>query len=105
MPPSPVTDMKAFVPDKDLDVSKAFYADLGFTINWSNDGIAALQINCFGFRLQKFFVARHAGNFMMGPSVDDADAWRSTSRKSSFPKSTPVQAACDATLGPANTET
>jgi len=31
MLPSAVTDIKAFVPAKDLDVSKAFYRDLGFT--------------------------------------------------------------------------
>jgi hypothetical protein len=105
MVPSPVTDIKAFVPAKDLDVSKVFYADLGFTINWSNDGIAELQISCFGYLRQKLFVDRHAGDFKMGLSVDDADAWRSTSRKRSFPKSIPVQAAWDATLGPANTET
>jgi len=75
MLPSPVTDIKAFVPAKDLDLSKAFYTDLGFTINWSNDEIAELQIGSFRFLLQKFFVAQHAGNFMMALSVEDADAW------------------------------
>jgi hypothetical protein len=44
MLPSPVTDIKAFVPAKDPDLSKAFYPDLGFTINWSNDEIAEQQI-------------------------------------------------------------
>jgi len=29
--PSPVPDIKAFVPGKDLDVSKVFYNDLGLT--------------------------------------------------------------------------
>lgn len=75
MIPSPVTDIKAFVPAKDLNLSKAFYTDLGFTINWSNDAIAELQIGSFRFLLQKFYVAQHAGNFMMSLSVDDADAW------------------------------
>jgi SAM-dependent methyltransferase len=37
---SSVIDMKAFVPAKDPAISKAFYTDLGFTINWSNDEIA-----------------------------------------------------------------
>lgn len=75
MLPSPVTDMKAFVPAKDLAVSKAFYSDLGFTINFSNDEIAELQIGSFRFLLQKFYVAEHAGNFMMSLSVDDANTW------------------------------
>jgi hypothetical protein len=39
MNPGPVTDLKAFVPAKDIELSKAFYADLGFTINWSNADI------------------------------------------------------------------
>jgi uncharacterized glyoxalase superfamily protein PhnB len=75
MLPSPVTDIKAFVPAKDLHVSKAFYTDLGFTIKWSNDEIAELQIGSFRFLLQKFYVAQHAGNFMMGLNVENVDAW------------------------------
>jgi hypothetical protein len=59
MLPSAVTDIKAFVPAKDLDVSKAFYSDLGFTINFSNDQIAELQIGSYRFLLQKFYVAEH----------------------------------------------
>ena len=73
--PSPVIDMKAFVPTKDPAVSRAFYTDLGFTINWSNDEIAELQIGSFRFLLQKFYVAEHAGNFMMALNVENADAW------------------------------
>ena len=75
MLPSPVTDMKAFVPARDHALSKAFYTDLGFTILWSNDEIAELQIGSFRFLLQKFYVAEHAGNFMMSLQVQDADAW------------------------------
>jgi catechol 2,3-dioxygenase-like lactoylglutathione lyase family enzyme len=75
MLPSPVTDIKAFVPAKDLNVSKAFYTDLGFTTKWSNDEIAELQIGSFRFLLQKFYVAQHAGNFMMGLNVENLDAW------------------------------
>jgi uncharacterized glyoxalase superfamily protein PhnB len=75
MLPSPVLDMKTFVPAKDPDRSKAFYADLGFKINWSNDEIAELQIGSFRFLLQKFYVAQHAGNFMMSLNVEDLDAW------------------------------
>ncbi len=75
MLPSPVVDIKAFVPAKDHALSKAFYMDLGFSINWSNDEIAELQIGSFRFLLQKFYVEQHAGNFMMGMQVEDADAW------------------------------
>jgi uncharacterized glyoxalase superfamily protein PhnB len=75
MLPSPVRDIKAFVPARDLDLSMRFYTDLGFTINFSNSEIAELQIANFRFLLQRFYVAEHAGNFMMSLAVDDADAW------------------------------
>lgn len=75
MLPSPVTDIKAFVPARDPNLAKAFYTDLGFTMNWSNDEIAELQLGDFRFLLQKFYVPEHAGNFMMSMSVADLDAW------------------------------
>lgn len=75
MLPSRVTDMKAFVPAKDHALSKEFYSDLGFTINFSNEEIAELQMGSFRFLLQKFYAAEHAGNFMMTLNVEDADAW------------------------------
>lgn len=89
MLPNPVTDMKAFVPSKDLAVSKNFYTDLGFTINWSNDEIAELQIGSFRFLLQKFYVAQHAGNFMMSLQVEDADAWWAHIQRQDFVKKYP----------------
>ena len=89
MLPSAVTDIKAFVPAKDLDVSKAFYSDLGFTINFSSDQIAELQIGSFRFLLQKFYVAEHAGNFMMSLAVDDADAWWEYIQKKELPRKYP----------------
>ena len=89
MLPSPVTDMKAFVPAKDLSLSKAFYTDLGFAINWSNDEIAEVQIGSFRFLLQRFYVAQYAGNFMMTLNVDDADAWWSYIQQKEFPKKYP----------------
>ena len=64
MHPGPVTDLKTFVPAKDAELSKKFYTDLGFTINWSNEQIAELQIGSFRFLLQTFYVAEHAGNFI-----------------------------------------
>jgi len=89
MLPSPVIDMKAFVPAKDHEISKAFYTDLGFTINWSNDEIAELQIGSFRFLLQKFYVAQHAGNFMMSLNVENADAWWEHIQRKDFAKKYP----------------
>lgn len=89
MLPSPVTDVKAFVPARDLELSKAFYTDLGFTTNFSNNEIAELQIGSFRFLLQKFYVKEHAGNFMMFLAVDDADAWWNYIQQKEFPKKYP----------------
>jgi len=89
MLPSPVTDLKTFVPAKDPELSKRFYVDLGFTINWSNEQIAELQIGSFRFLLQTFYVAEHAGNFMMSLSVEDADAWWEHIQRLDFMKKYP----------------
>jgi glyoxalase/bleomycin resistance protein/dioxygenase superfamily protein len=89
MLPGRVMDMKAFVPAKDYVLSRAFYSDLGFTINWSNDEIAELQMGSFRFLLQKFYVAEHAGNFMMSLNVEDADAWWDYIQQKEFTKKYP----------------
>jgi catechol 2,3-dioxygenase-like lactoylglutathione lyase family enzyme len=73
--PSPVTDIRAFVPARDLAQSLQFYTELGFTINWSGPEIAELQAGSFRFLLQRFYVEAHAGNFMMSLQVTDLDAW------------------------------
>ena len=85
MLPSPVTDLKTFVPAKHPDLSKKFYLDLGFTVNWSNDQIAELQIGSFRFLLQTFYVAEHAGSFMMTLNVEDLDAWWEHIQRQQFP--------------------
>ena len=89
MLPSSVLDMKAFVPARDPELSKAFYTDLGFTINFSNDEISELQIGSCRFLLQKFYVPEHAGNFMMALTVEDSDAWWEHIQKKDFKKRYP----------------
>ena len=75
MTPEPVLDLRVFVPAKDPAVSRAFYRDLGFTMNWENDQIAEFQVGAYRFLLQNHYVPEWAGNFMMSLTVDDADAW------------------------------
>jgi uncharacterized glyoxalase superfamily protein PhnB len=72
---SKVIDLKAFVPAKDLDLSKRFYLDLGFHEVWGDEGACELELDGFRFILQKFFVKEHAENFMMTILVEDADQW------------------------------
>jgi len=72
---SRVLDLKAFVPAKDLEVSRRFYAELGFREVWGDASACELELDGFRFILQKFYVKEHAGNFMMSLMVEDADAW------------------------------
>lgn len=75
MPPSPVIELNAFVPAKDMALSKQFYLDVGFELEFSHDDIARFKIGALGFLLQKFYVQQHAENFMMSLMVEDADPW------------------------------
>jgi len=68
-------EIKAFVPARDMDLSLRFYRDLGFAVPWSSDELAYLHAGDCSFLLQKFYVAEHAGNFMMHLLVADVDAW------------------------------
>lgn len=70
-----VLDLKTFVPAKDHALSKQFYLDLGFQLNWGGDDVAEFQIGSYRFLLQNFYVEQYAGNFMMHLMVEDADAW------------------------------
>lgn len=73
--PLQAQEIKAFVPARDFELSKRFYADLGFEIPWSSDGLAYLHAGNASFLLQKFYNKDHADNFMMHMLVDDVEAW------------------------------
>src|SRR5262252_8821763 len=70
-----ILQIKAYVPARDFSLSKLFYEDLGFTIVWSSDDLAYVRHGSASFLLQNFYVAEHAGNFMMHLLVEDLDAW------------------------------
>jgi uncharacterized glyoxalase superfamily protein PhnB len=75
MEPSRALELNAFVPSKDFELSKQFYADVGFELAFAGDDIAKFKIGSFSFLLQKFHVQQHSENFMMGLMVEDADLW------------------------------
>ena len=70
-----VTEIKAFVPSKDFEVSKQFYQDLGFTLASEGGGVAYFHFGHTSFLLQDFCAAGLAENFMMHILVEDVDAW------------------------------
>lgn len=72
----PANEMKVFVPAKDWPLSRAFYAALGCTENWSDpSGLAEFQIGATRFLLQNYYHKQWAENFVMQFIVDDARAW------------------------------
>lgn len=75
-------EIKAFVPARDLAESLAFYQALGFAVPWSDAELAYVHRGETSFLLQRFYVAEHAGNFMMHLLVEDADAWHAHVRAS-----------------------
>jgi hypothetical protein len=68
-------ELKAFVPSKDFELCKQFYQDLGFTVEWSNEGLAYIRHGESKFLLQKYYVKEFAENLMMHLLVEDVDAW------------------------------
>jgi catechol 2,3-dioxygenase-like lactoylglutathione lyase family enzyme len=70
-----VTEIKAFVPAKDFELSKRFYQDLGFTMASEGGGIAYFHFEYSSFLLQNFCAEGFAENFMMHLLVEDVDAW------------------------------
>jgi uncharacterized glyoxalase superfamily protein PhnB len=70
-----VTEIKAFVPAQDFELSRRFYQDIGFTMASEGGGIAYFHFGNSSFLLQNFCADGFAENFMMHLLVEDVDAW------------------------------
>lgn len=75
MPNLRITEIKAFVPAQDFEISKQFYKDLGFTMASEGGGVAYFHFEHVSFLLQDFCAASLAENFMMHILVEDVEAW------------------------------
>ncbi len=80
MPPS-VKELLVYTPAEDFEVSKKFYAALGFTLTDGWGGTMDCRLGGAVFRLQNYFVKDWAENFMMKFDVDDVDAWHEHAKK------------------------
>ena len=77
MEKSGATEIRAFVPSKNFEQSKAFYTELGFDIISCEHGVAYVSLGGSSFLLQDFYVKEYADNCMMHLLVDDVDHhWR-----------------------------
>jgi catechol 2,3-dioxygenase-like lactoylglutathione lyase family enzyme len=75
MPNLRVTEVKAFVPARDFELSKQFYRDLGLTMASEGGGVAYFHHGHASFLLQDFCVEDHITNFMMHLLVENVDDW------------------------------
>lgn len=78
--PLTIRDLKPYVPAKDFDLSKRFYAALGFNLSPGWGGTADFELNGHQFRLQDYYVKDWANNFMFVMGVEDVEAWHRRAR-------------------------
>ena len=70
-----ITEIKAFVPARDFELSKQFYKDIGFTMASEGGGVAYFHFGDASFLLQDFYEKALAENLMMHLLVEDVEAW------------------------------
>jgi len=72
-----VTELKAFLPARDFELSKRFYADLGFTLEWTgpDDSLACFGLGSARFLLQRVGTTFRPDYFMMHLLVPDVQRW------------------------------
>ena len=72
--------MKIYVPARDFEESKRFYADLVFTLTEAWGGNVDVSLGPAVFRLQNYYVKDWAENFMIQFEVEEARAWETYAR-------------------------
>jgi len=86
-----VVELKPFVPARDFEVSKRFYAELGFTMASEVGGVAYFHHGEAGFLLQDFYSKELAENLMLHLLVEDVAAWHAKVAKSGLAATYGVQ--------------
>lgn len=70
-----ITEIKTFVPAKDFELSKRFYADLGFQQKSEGGGLAYFAHGHHAFLLQDYYEPKFAENLALHLLVEDVQAW------------------------------
>jgi hypothetical protein len=71
-----IYSIEAFVPSgADFEKSKQLFIELGFTINWEQQGLAGFEKDGCKFILQDYHVAGFAENLMFSVRIDDAEGF------------------------------
>lgn len=66
------SDVRAFLPAQDFELSKQFYIDLGCKLEWSDENLALFNLAGSRFYLQRHYTKEWAENSMLHISVQDA---------------------------------
>ena len=66
------SDLRPFLPSKNFELSKEFYAALGCKLEWSDEHLALFNLSGFRFYLQGYYAKEWADNCMLHISVQDA---------------------------------
>ncbi len=70
-----IKESVVYVPAKDFEVSKRFYAAVGFELTEAFGGTMDCRLGGAVFRLQDYYVKDWAENFMIKFDVDDVQPW------------------------------
>jgi predicted enzyme related to lactoylglutathione lyase len=73
--PLTIRGFKVYMPAKNFELSKRFYAALGFAMTEGWGGTADFELNGYRFRLQDYYVKDWAENWMVVIDVDDVKMW------------------------------
>lgn len=76
-----IKELVVYVPARDFEMSKRFYAALGFELTDGWGGTMDCRLGGAVFRLQDYYVKDWAENFMMKFDVDDIEAWYQRANK------------------------
>lgn len=70
-----ISELLVYTPAKDFELSKSFYAALGFEISEAWAGDVDCRLGGAAFRLQNYYKKDWAENFMMLFRVEDVQLW------------------------------
>ena len=76
-----IKELLVYTPAEDFELSKRFYAALGFELTDGWGGTMDCRLGGAVFRLQNYYVKDWAENFMMKFDVDDVHVWHEHAKK------------------------
>jgi hypothetical protein len=79
--PLSINELVVYVPAENFEISKGFYAALGFEMTEGWGGTMDCKLGGAKFRLQNYYNKDWAENFMMLLPVSDIEGWHAHAKK------------------------